>query len=117
LTDSSKPDRRIGLSADGFGTPRRVELSAKKPARDEEADMAGNAPRELAYRESPGLEVTLLWHPDDDTLTVSVVDTTNGESFVLDADPHDVLDVFDHPYAHAPLRAASSAPACRPLAA
>jgi hypothetical protein len=63
--------------------------------------MAGNAARELAYRESQGLEITLHWHPDDDSLTVSVVDTWSGMSFVLAAERDEVLDVFNHPFAHA----------------
>jgi hypothetical protein len=67
--------------------------------------MAGNAARELAYRESQGLEVTLLWHPDDDSLTVLVVDTWSGTSFALAADRDEVLDVFNHPFAHASLGA------------
>jgi hypothetical protein len=69
--------------------------------------MPGNAARELAYRESQGLEVTLLWHPDDDALTVLVVDTRTGESFVLAAEREQVFDVFNHPFAHAERRVAA----------
>jgi hypothetical protein len=79
--------------------------------------MAGSTARELAYRESPDAEVTLLWHPDDDTLTVTVVDAHTGESFVLEAGHEEVLDVFMHPFAHASFRGVSAVQAdCRVVA-
>ena len=59
---------------------------------------------ELAYRESAGVNVTLLWHPVDDALTVHVVETTSGESFTLVPARDQVLDVFHHPFAHASFR-------------
>ena len=34
--------------------------------------------RELAAREGDGIQVTLLWHPRDDALTVSVEDPRAG---------------------------------------
>jgi hypothetical protein len=70
--------------------------------------MPGNGARKLAYRESQGLHVTLLWHPDDDALTVLVVDTRSGRSFVLAAERDRVLDVFNHPCAHASFRGVKS---------
>jgi hypothetical protein len=56
--------------------------------------------RELAYRATDGLEVSLLWDPRDDGLIVSVVDTKDGRVFELGADGENALDVFYHPYAH-----------------
>jgi hypothetical protein len=73
--------------------------------------MAGNTARELAYRESQGLEITLLWHPADDSLTVLVVDTWSGTSFALTAERDRVLDVFNHPFAHVSL---GTLPFCAP---
>jgi hypothetical protein len=58
-------------------------------------------PRELAYRESDGLQVSLLWCKADNSLSISVVDTLAAEAFDLPVDGHDALDVFDHPYAYA----------------
>jgi len=79
--------------------------------------MAGSTARELAYRETPDAEVRLLWHPDDDTVTVTVVDARTGESFVLEAGHDEVLDVFMHPYAHASFRGVSAVQAdCRVVA-
>lgn len=68
--------------------------------------MTGDATRELAYRQGPDFEVALLWHPGGDLLTILVVDTIEDECFVLVPEPGRVLDVFNHPFAHAPLRGA-----------
>ena len=67
--------------------------------------MAANAThetfRELAYRKEDGVEVVLLWHQTTDELTVTVLDERNGMHFELAVEPHQALDVFNHPYAHA----------------
>jgi len=60
--------------------------------------------RELARREIDGVEVVLLWHQATDELTVTVADERNGAYFELAAAPHEPLDVFNHPYAHAAFR-------------
>ena len=56
--------------------------------------------RELAHRSGDGLEVSLLWDPRDDSLSVRVKDTREGARYdipVADAKP---LDVFEHPFAY-----------------
>jgi hypothetical protein len=61
--------------------------------------------RELAHREADGVEVTLLWHPAGDFVTVTVVDSRGGDQFELVLEDGDrALDVFHHPYAHAARR-------------
>jgi hypothetical protein len=65
--------------------------------------------RELAYRESDGLHVALLWDERHDRLRVSVLDTKNGESFALEARRDKALDVFHHPYSYAASRSAPDA--------
>jgi hypothetical protein len=61
--------------------------------------------RELALREADGVEVTLLWHPASDAVSVMVVDAKSGDRFELVLDDDDnPLDVFHHPYAHAARR-------------
>jgi hypothetical protein len=60
--------------------------------------------RELAYRASDGVEVVLFWHRVTDELTVAVSDERTGSYFELAAEPHEALDVFNHPYAHAAFR-------------
>ena len=57
--------------------------------------------RELAHRKSDGVEIVLVWHQPTDELTVTVSDERSGVYFELAAQPHQALDVFDHPYAHA----------------
>ena len=57
--------------------------------------------RELAHRMNDGVEVVLFWHQATDELTVTVSDERNGAYFELAGAPHQALDVFDHPYAHA----------------
>jgi hypothetical protein len=58
-------------------------------------------PRELAARESDGLHVLLLWHPDEDAVTVSVEDERAGDRFQISVAPDRALDAFHHPFAYA----------------
>jgi hypothetical protein len=57
--------------------------------------------RELAARESDGINVVLLWHPGSDAVTVSVEDVRLGECFQLAVSPERALDAFHHPFAYA----------------
>lgn len=60
--------------------------------------------RELAHRMSGGIEVSLLWDPSRDVLSVMVFDHFEG-TFELVLDESDrAMDVFHHPYAYAALR-------------
>jgi hypothetical protein len=57
--------------------------------------------RELAARESDGIHVLLLWHQDENALTVSVEDARVGDRFQLAVAPDRALDAFYHPFAYA----------------
>ena len=57
--------------------------------------------RELAAREGDGIQVLLLWHPNENALTVSVEDSRVGGGFRLAVAPDRALDAFYHPYAYA----------------
>jgi hypothetical protein len=57
--------------------------------------------RELAARDSDGIHVQLLWHPDENALTVSVEDARAGDRFQLAVAPNRALDAFYHPFAYA----------------
>lgn len=57
--------------------------------------------RELAARESDGLQVVLLWHPGANELTVAVEDARVGDRFHLAVPPDRALDAFYHPFAYA----------------
>jgi hypothetical protein len=57
--------------------------------------------KELDYRESDGIEVSLLWSRIDNSLTVRVVDTKTDEKFRLAVRADEAMDVFRHPFAYA----------------
>jgi hypothetical protein len=56
---------------------------------------------ELLVREADGIEVSLVWRRDADTLAVVVNDGRLGTSFEVQARRANALDVFHHPYAYA----------------
>jgi hypothetical protein len=57
--------------------------------------------RELAARESDGVNVVLLWHPRENAVTVEVEDSRAGECLQLVVAADCALDAFYHPYAYA----------------
>ena len=57
--------------------------------------------RELAARESDGIDVRLLWHPVENALTVAVEDARRGDRFRLAVAADRALDAFYHPFAYA----------------
>jgi hypothetical protein len=58
---------------------------------------SGRSLRQLANRESHGLEVRLLWDERDDQLAVTVRDTKSVEFLALRIAHDKALDVFYHP--------------------
>lgn len=64
----------------------------------------GRTPRpveELAFRESDGVSVTLLWRREADEARIVVIDDARGQLFELVVGPRDsALDMFHHPYAY-----------------
>ena len=58
--------------------------------------------RELAIRESDGLEVSLLWSKSEGRVKVAVVDERLHETFEFDVAGTDALAAFIHPFAYAP---------------
>ena len=62
---------------------------------------AARQTRELAARENDGIHILLLWHPPENTLTVSVDDARLGGRFQLAVAPDRALDAFYHPFAYA----------------
>ncbi len=69
--------------------------------------MAAGAPktseriRELAYRESNGVNVMLFWREADDGLVVIVLDERAGTAFSIEPERDDALAAFHHPFAFA----------------
>jgi hypothetical protein len=63
--------------------------------------MSHAAAKELAYRNQNGLEVTLLWDPRSNEVSVEVIDQLDASGFSLPIAGHLALDAFHHPYAYA----------------
>ncbi len=63
--------------------------------------------RELAHRSADGVEVTLLWNPVTDTISVQVIERDTGACFELPVAPDQALNAFNHPYAYAALATAA----------
>jgi hypothetical protein len=60
--------------------------------------------QELAYRENEGIEVSLVWDPTDNNVSVFVSDTKTGDLFELAVEDESPLEIFNHPYAYAASR-------------
>ena len=64
--------------------------------------------RELAHRRNDGLDIRLLWDSAVDRVSVSLHDAKTGEGFEVEVGPGErALDVFNHPFAYAAVRAAA----------
>jgi hypothetical protein len=71
--------------------------------------MTGTAHiEELASRENAGIQVSLFWSREDNTLSVVVHDNWTGDEFSLAAGPDEAMDVFRHPFAYAATRRVAS---------
>ena len=55
---------------------------------------------ELDYRESDGIEVSLLWSRATNELSVLVADTKTDELLELHIQAHEAMDAFHHPFAY-----------------
>ncbi len=60
------------------------------------------AARELAHRRSGALDIFLLWHPADDSVSIRVEDLRTGVRFDLDVEQRSALEAFRHPFSYAP---------------
>lgn len=59
---------------------------------------------ELAQRQNDGIEVTLLWSRDDDSVAVHVRHLRSGKTFELPVEPDRALDAYYHPFSYTPRR-------------
>jgi hypothetical protein len=57
--------------------------------------------KELAYRQNDGVEVTLLWYCDEDSVTINVFDSKFDHGFEVGVPRDRALDAFYHPFAYA----------------
>ena len=56
--------------------------------------------RELARRESGGIEVTLYWDAHEDSVGLEVHHRATAETFSFPVAREEALDAFHHPFAH-----------------
>ena len=56
---------------------------------------------DLANRKGDGIDVTLWWSPDDDSVAVEVLHFASESSFELAVERDRALDAFYHPFAYA----------------
>jgi hypothetical protein len=56
--------------------------------------------RELAERSGDGLEISLLWDPRDDSLSVRIEDRRMGDVYEVPVGDAHPLDVFEHPFGY-----------------
>jgi hypothetical protein len=59
---------------------------------------------DLANRKSDGVDVTLWWSPEDDSVSVEVLHFASESTFELVVDRDRALDAFYHPFAYAARR-------------
>jgi hypothetical protein len=58
------------------------------------------ARRELARRVNGGLEITLYWHPDDNSTSIDIRHATTDETISFPVPADRALDAFHHPFAY-----------------
>jgi hypothetical protein len=56
---------------------------------------------DLAHRKGDGIDVTLWWSPEDDSVAVEVLQFASESRFELAVDRARALDAFYHPFAYA----------------
>jgi hypothetical protein len=59
--------------------------------------------RELAHRASDGIEVTLFWNADEDSLAVVLFDSKNDQLLEIAVRPDQAMNAFHHPYVYSAL--------------
>ena len=64
--------------------------------------------RELDRRRSDGIDVRLLWNQTDDRVVVAVLDSKTGDAFQIEAERHEALDAFNHPYSYAAFKSGTT---------
>lgn len=62
--------------------------------------LLSEAPRELAHRVGAGVDVTLLWHPADDSTSIELWYVATDERFRFAVPGERALDAFYHPLLH-----------------
>jgi hypothetical protein len=57
--------------------------------------------RELAHRSAHGVDVTMMWDPLTNAVSVIVVDNVAADAFEVEVGDANPMHVFDHPFVYA----------------
>jgi hypothetical protein len=81
-------------------------------------DASTHTPRrELAHRSADGVDVTLLWWPVDDSVSVRVLDRDSGRNYEIPARRDQAMNAFHHPFVYSALEQLHARHAGLPAAA
>jgi hypothetical protein len=83
------------------GSETAVRDDAAEVTPSTTAGRVTDGPRELAFRQSDGIQVRLVWHAGDSAVWVSVNDDRSGDRFSIAVAPERALHAFHHPFAYA----------------
>jgi len=72
----------------------------QEAAQNDGQSVTSGTTRELAQRLAGGVEVLLIWLPDNDSVKIVLEDHAAGAGFEVEIAPQDALDAFYHPYAY-----------------
>jgi hypothetical protein len=62
---------------------------------------SSSTPRELAVRETDGIEVALLWYAEADAVAIQVDDRRLGVRFEVPVAKDRAMHAFEHPFTYA----------------
>jgi hypothetical protein len=79
-----------------------TQTSVQVEAADTARFLSGRGLRELAYRVSGGMEITLYWNAGEDRTSVEVWQPASGELLLLEVPRERALEAFYHPFADLP---------------
>ena len=80
---------------------------AKRSSSDATGGGFFSRARRIAHRSADGVDVTLLWNPVSDAISVQVIERDTEACFELPVARDQGLNAFNHPYAYAALAAAA----------
>jgi hypothetical protein len=71
---------------------------------------------ELDRRTNDGIDVRLLWCPQDNRVLVAVRDAKSGDAFAVEVhEDESAMDVFRHPYAYAAFHGVDTSGGAEPV--
>ena len=81
---------------------RQVNRIQRTTATRRDTVELGPKMRELAHRESPDIDVSLFWQPNENSCLLLLVEIATGVVFEIPVPAGNALDAFNHPYTYLP---------------